>query len=132
MPRHALAAVLLVALTLLSSSGGGRGVLAQATSASPHPQPIPLDQQFNSTATVDFDGGGDAFPADELPAADSLTLDGVPYQFPGSAPGAPNTLIARGQTIQVPPDHYGTAYWLVSASWGPAGGPATFVYADGT
>jgi alpha-L-fucosidase len=128
-PRRAIATILLVALALLSSRGGQR---ALATGASPHPQPIPLGAYFNSEATADFDGVGDAFPADELPAAGSLTLAGVPYEFPDSAPGAPDTLVALGQTIRVPPDHYATAYWLVSASYGPAGGPATLVYADGT
>jgi alpha-L-fucosidase len=130
--RRALV-LLLLGLALIGP-GGARPTLAATTP--PRAQTVPLGALFNSQAVADaqhrqanFDGTGEAFPADELPPPGRITLGGVPYDFPS---GGPDAVVALGQTIGVPPDHYATAYWLLGASYGPAGGPATLQYADGS
>jgi glucoamylase len=103
-----------------------------------------LQQAFNNvgitdsaTASVgDFDGIGDSFSAAAL-AADALkpgrTLlhDGLTIQWPGVAPGAPDNVIADGQTVAV--TGAGTTLGVVGASaYGDTSGTFTVNYSDGS
>jgi alpha-L-fucosidase len=78
---------------------------------------------------ADFDGSAYSFPADQVPAAGTVTLGGVPYDFPPAA--GDDNMIALGQDLAIPPGHYLGAYLLGASSYGPAGGTATVHYADG-
>lgn len=95
-------------------------------SAPPPQRPIALDALFNANAN--FDGLGHGFAAEQLPSPGTIVLGGTTFNFPGTA----KSVIALGQTLRVPAEHYAAAYWLASASFGPAGGQAILTYADGS
>ena len=104
----------------------------------PDPFPVPLDSLFDNdgidTATArggDFDGSGYTFPGEELPPG-RVEVDGVPFDFPSSAAGARNNLVALGQRIELPRGRYLSAAFLTAGSYGDASGKATVHYADGT
>ena len=104
----------------------------------PDPVPVPLDSLFDNdgidTATArggDFDGSGYTFPGEELPPG-RVEVDGVPFDFPSSAAGARNNLVALGQRIELPRGRYLSAAFLTAGSYGDASGKATVHYADGT
>ncbi len=79
-----------------------------------------------------FDGSGYAYPASQLPPSGQTVLNGVPYQFPGSAPGANDNIAAQGQTILLPQGHYWQAFLLASTSWGSVSGKIIVHYTDGS
>ncbi|MFJ9903270.1 alpha-L-fucosidase [Streptomyces sp. NPDC101152] len=104
----------------------------------PDPVPVPLDSLFDNdgidTATArggDFDGSGYTFPGEELPAG-RVEVDGVPFDFPSSAAGARNNVVALGQRVELPRGRYLSAAFLTAGSYGDASGKATVHYADGT
>jgi serine/threonine protein kinase len=117
------------------------------TAPTPTPTPIPtptstltqvaLSAFFNNKAmggapgAANFDGSGYSYPASQLPSGGSITVNGVPYQFPSSSSGSDN-VIAAGQTIGLTAGHYRQANLLVSASWGPVSGTVTIQYSDGS
>ena len=68
------------------------------------------------------DGSGFSYPANQLPQAGQRTFEGVPYQFPASAPRANDNVVALGQTIKLPPGNYQQAFLLVAETWGPGSG----------
>jgi alpha-L-fucosidase len=109
------------------------GVAAGVTAARPanpanaaeamEPVSIPLSSYFDNDGIAgasardgDFDGSGYTFPAEELPAGGRVTVSGVPYEFPDSAAGSANNVIARGQTVAVPRGRYAAAYLLYLTS----------------
>jgi alpha-L-fucosidase len=80
----------------------------------------------------DFDGSGNSYPAEELPAAGTVTFGAVPFSFPSGANGAKNNVVANGQTIDLPQDKYRRIHVLASSGWGPVSGTVTATYTDGT
>ncbi|MCW2929642.1 MAG: Glucan 1,4-alpha-glucosidase, partial [Actinomycetia bacterium] len=132
-----LAALAVIALPL--------GGLAAAPAATADSAPLPtLQQAFNNvgitgsaTASAgDFDGIGDSFSAASL-AADALTPgrtllhDGLTIRWPDAAPGAPDNVVANGQTVAVA--GAGTTLGVVGASaYGDASGTFTVNYSDGS
>ncbi|AHI01162.1 alpha-L-fucosidase [Kutzneria albida] len=138
-PRRNVLGMALGATVLATVSGTGTAFASAAPATTvPDPVPVPLDGYFDndgidSIALHDgnFDGSGYTYPA-EVFAAGRIVVDGVPYQFPSSAPGAKNNVVAMGQRITLPKGRYTSAMLLVSCSYGAAGGPATVHYADGT
>jgi hypothetical protein len=113
-----------------------------APTATRPPTPLPLQVVlspfFNNKGTANavgqanFDGTGYSYPANQLPAGGSITLQGIPYQFPGNGPGINDNMIAFGQTIPLTPGHYRRAFLLVSSSWGPVSSAITIKYTDGS
>ena len=87
-------------------------------------KPVPLALPFNldgisadrDRADGDFDGRKQTLAAELLPKG--LTLDGVPFQFGSSAPGAANVLVPKGQRLIVPPGPYNRVYVLAAAVGG--------------
>ena len=59
-------------------------------------------------------------------------LNGVPYQFPDSAPRTNDNIAAVGQTIILPQGNYQQAFLLVSASWGSVRDKIIVHYTDGS
>ncbi len=103
------------------------------------PVPVQLSSYFDndgiSSASArggSFDGSGYTFPAEELPPGGRVTVAGVPYEFPGSAAGSANNVVARGQRIALPPGRYSAAHLLAASSYGDTNGAITAHYADGT
>jgi hypothetical protein len=83
---------------------------------------------FRSADRVGLDGRGHAFPAQELPPG-GPRLAGTPYAVD---PIGADNVVARGQTLPLPPGRYASLGLLVTSSYGPAGGTLTVRYADGT
>ncbi|QFZ78441.1 hypothetical protein GFH48_38850 [Streptomyces fagopyri] len=103
--------------------------------------------QDNGTDLGDFDGGGASFSAQALAAAgvtagSTATHAGLTLTWPSTAGkadtsglgsfGEPDNAVASGQTIAVDQPQGNTLGFLVSASYGPAGGEGTVRYSDGT
>ena len=81
---------------------------------------------------ANFDGSGFSYPADQLPPAGQTTLNGIPYQFPNSAPRTNDNVAALGQTITLPQGNYQQASLLVATSWGTINGKIVVHYTDGS
>ncbi|MFE5159904.1 alpha-L-fucosidase [Streptomyces sp. NPDC056697] len=104
----------------------------------PAPVPVSLEQWFDNdgidTAAArggNFDGAGYTLPGEELPTG-RITVDGIPYDFPSSAAGAKNNVVALGQRVDLPKGRYLSALFLAAGSYGSAAGKATVHYADGS
>jgi alpha-mannosidase len=67
-------------------------------------------------ADGDFDGKGHTISGDLLPQ--KLLLDGVPFVFGSSAPGAMNVLVPHGQTLPIPAGAYDRVYLVAAAVGG--------------
>ena len=63
-----------------------------------------------------FDGKGSALPAEMLPA--QITFNDVQFQLAPAKSGAPNALVAKGQTIDLPVGHYNRLYVLAASADG--------------
>jgi len=63
-----------------------------------------------------FDGKGDALPAEMLP--DELNLNDVRFHLAPAATGKPDAIIARGQSIPLPPGNYNRVYVLAASADG--------------
>jgi alpha-L-fucosidase len=100
--------------------------------------PVPLSPYLNNKGIGsapdqgDFDGSGFSYPASQLPRAGQRVINGVPYQFPGSALGTNDNIAALGQTIMLPQGHYQQAFLLVSTSWGSVSNKIIVHYTDGS
>lgn len=85
-----------------------------------------------------FDGVGYSYSAQTLQNAGltpgkMLTFNGVSFLWPNSAVGAPDNVLAQGQTIAVTSAKGATMLaFLGSAAFGPSTGTATITYTDGT
>ena len=101
-----------LAMTSPATPGASKNVPALPTETSGHFVPVPLPRYFNNKGIGsapgqgNFDGSGYAYPANQLPPAGQTVLNGVPYQFPGSAPGTNDNIAALGQTITLPQGNY--------------------------
>ncbi len=60
-----------------------------------------------------FDSKGNALPAEQLPS--ELTFNGVRFALAPAKTGAPNAMIAKGQTIRLPPGRFNRVYVLAAA-----------------
>ena len=94
------------------------------------PAATPLNLPFNldgisrndNRADGDFDGRKQTLAGELLPK--ELQLDGVPFQFGPSTPGASNVLVPRGQQLALPVGTYNRIYIIAAAVDGDV--PATF------
>jgi alpha-mannosidase len=91
---------------------------APEATAAPIALPFNLDgvSTDKSPADGDFDGKGHTISGDLLPR--ELLLDGVPFTFGSSAPGALNVLVPKGQTLSLPPGVHDRVYLLAAAVGG--------------
>jgi alpha-mannosidase len=83
-------------------------------------QPVPLHYDLAAASNDDnhtegggFDGRGNAFPAEMLPR--EISFNGVNFRLPEAKTAVPDAVIAKGQTIDLPPGHYNRVYILASA-----------------
>jgi len=67
-------------------------------------------------STEGFDGKGNALPAEMLPA--EITLNGVEFRLASAKTGTPNAVVAKGQTIDLPPGRFNRVYVLAASSDG--------------
>ncbi len=88
-----------------------------------HSQPVPLHYDLAVASNDDtktegggFDGKGDALPAEMLPA--EISYHGVQFHLAPASTGAPNAVVARGQTIDLPKGQYNRIYILAAAMGG--------------
>jgi alpha-mannosidase len=65
---------------------------------------------------VGFDGKGNALPAEMLP--EQITFGDVRFQLAAAKTGSPNAVMARGQTIQLPPGNHTRVYILAASADG--------------
>jgi alpha-mannosidase len=84
--------------------------------------PVPLKYDL-ATASNDgeksaggFDDHGNALPAEMLPA--QVTFNNVQFQLAPAKTGAANTLVAKGQTIDLPAGDYNRVYLLAASAEG--------------
>jgi alpha-mannosidase len=65
-----------------------------------------------------FDGKGNALPAEMLP--EQITFNAVRFQLAAvtTKPGSPNAVIAKGQTIHLPPGNHNRVYVLAASADG--------------
>jgi alpha-mannosidase len=63
-----------------------------------------------------FDGNGNALPAEILPA--EMTFNAVKFQLPPAKTGSPNAVVAKGQTIDLPPGQYNRIYFVAASADG--------------
>jgi outer membrane biosynthesis protein TonB len=111
--------------------------------AGPGPARLSLAPYFNNVGIAsasnqdagNLDGSGFAFSAEALAAAGAragatITSHGVPFTWPDVAAGAPDNVVASGQTLQIKGAGKTLAF-LLTAGWGPAAGTGEVVYASG-
>jgi|CZKJ01.1.fsa_nt_gi alpha-mannosidase len=84
--------------------------------------PVPLKYDL-ATASNDgtksvggFDSKGNALPAEMLPA--QIRFNDVQFQLAPAKTGAPNAVVAKGQTIDLPAGHYNRIYVLAASAEG--------------
>ena len=63
-----------------------------------------------------FDGKGNALPAETLPA--QVTFNDVQFRLAPATTGEPNAVVAKGQTLDLPPGSYNRVYVLAAAADG--------------
>jgi alpha-mannosidase len=84
------------------------------------PVPLPYDLAAASNdgtqAGAGFDGKGNALPAEMLPA--QITFNDVQFHLAPAKTGAPNAVVARGQTIDLPAGSFNRIYVLAAAANG--------------
>ena len=64
--------------------------------------------------SVGFDGMGNALPAEMLPS--EIIFNDVRFQLPSAHAGAPNAVVAKGQTINLPSGRYNRVYLLAASA----------------
>jgi alpha-mannosidase len=85
---------------------------------------VPLALRYNlaiasndgAKVQLGFDGQGNSLPAEMLPS--QITFNGVQFQLAPAKTGAPNALIPKGQTIELPAGHYNRVYILAASADG--------------
>jgi beta-glucosidase-like glycosyl hydrolase len=86
--------------------------------------------------TANLDGAGASYSAEALasvgvqPGA-PLVHDGLTFTWPNAGPGAPDNVVAAGQTIDVSGSG-STLGFLGTSAWGASSGSGTITYTDGT
>jgi hypothetical protein len=110
----------------------------------PRPVELSLAPYFNNIGIVsaadqevgNIDGEGGAFSVTALAAAgaragSTVTYHGVPFTWPDTPPGAPDNVVASGQTLRISGAGHTLAF-LLTAGWGPATGTGEVVYSSGS
>ena len=105
--------------------------LAPAPARLVAPASVPLDLPYNAAVTSaapgktdgDFDGKGNAIPAEMLPK--TLTASGVLFQMGPTGEGQKNAVSAAGQSLSLPPGKERRVYLLAASSGGDV--PAAFL-----
>ena len=69
-----------------------------------------------AAATTGFDGKGNALPAEALPS--EVVFNNVQFHLGPTKTGAPNAIVARGQTIDLPAGRYNRVYLLAASTDG--------------
>jgi len=116
-------------------AGGGESSVMVSLQANANNAGIGSD---NATTGANFDGQGYSYSAQALQAAgfvpgQTVTVGGVPFRWPAAAPGSPDNVVARGQTLVLATPATGaTLAFLGAASNGTATGTGTLTYTDGT
>jgi alpha-mannosidase len=94
----------------------------KAKGAGVHSAPVSLQYDL-AVATNDgahsangFDGKGNALPAEALPA--QITFNDVQFRLAPATTAAPNAVVARGQTLELPPGRYNRVYVLAASADG--------------
>ncbi len=67
-------------------------------------------------SSAGFDGAGNALPAEMLPQ--QIRFNDVSFQLAPAKTGAPNAIVAKGQTIDLPPGSYNRVYLLAASADG--------------
>jgi serine/threonine protein kinase len=85
---------------------------------------------------ANLDGTGKSYQAEALAAAGYLpggqvTHDGISFAWPDASPGAPDNVVAQGQTFLLPATGAHLAF-LGAAAFGSSGGDGTIFYQNGT
>jgi len=115
-----------------------------ATPSPSQPIKLKLGQLYNNAGISDdadtvagnLDGGGYSYSAQALHAAgvgagQSVTLNGVTFQWPNVVAGVPDNVAARGQTVSLDTSSaHATLHILGAANHGPATGIGTIHYTD--
>jgi len=72
----------------------------------------------DDTKTPDggFDGKGNAMPAEMLPT--QMNFHGIAFKLASAKTGAPDAVVAKGQTITLPAGHYNRVYILAASAGG--------------
>ncbi len=105
---------------------------AAAKVAAPQSRPValPYDRSVASRdgrpADGSFDGQGRALPAEMLPG--KIDSGGIGFRLAPAGAGKPNAVVARGQTIALPPGKFTRVYVLAAAANGDQ--QATFRVGD--
>lgn len=136
-----------VGISVTGSSLGSPVALADAELLLSTPRAAISDAFTNVGVTTDddvdppglgagFDGAGSSYSAEALAAEGitpgaSLVVEGVPLTWPTSAPGAPNNVVANGQSVTLE-GRASTLGVLTAATYGPASGDWVVHYADGS
>ena len=68
------------------------------------------------SSTDGFDGKGNTLPAEMLPT--QIQFDDVRFQLASAKTGAPNAVVAKGQSIEIPSGHYNRVYVLAASADG--------------
>jgi alpha-mannosidase len=89
--------------------------------ASVHSQPVELKYDLAVASNDDtktggegIDGKGNAIPAEMLPT--QIDYHGVQFKLAPAKTGAPNAVVAKGQTIDLPAGRYNRVYILASSA----------------
>ena len=119
----------------------GTGTTAGSTSTG-NQNPLPFNNKGISDdkhpTGANFDGAGDSYSAQALQNAgitpgNTVTFNGVTFNWPSPAAGSHDDVQASGQVIPVTPVNGATTLaFLGAASFGPSVGTATITYTDGS
>ncbi|WP_409492254.1 hypothetical protein [Amycolatopsis sp. cmx-11-12] len=85
----------------------------------------------SATGCGAFNVWGNSLPAEELPSAGTIRVDGVPFDFPATGPDRPDNVRCAGQHITVVPGRYDWLY-LLTAAERRVEDEIAFHYADGS
>ena len=92
----------------------------------------------SAPGAANFDGYGYSYSAQALQAVgfgrgQSVTVNGVAFQWPPAAPGTPDNVLAQGQTVSLATPTAGTTLAVLGAATnGPSTGTGTITYSDGS
>jgi alpha-mannosidase len=80
------------------------------------PYNLAIASNDGTSSATGFDAEGNALPAEMLPP--QITFHGVQFQLAPSKTGAPNAVVAKGQTISLPSGPHNRLYILAASSDG--------------
>jgi len=129
--------------TATYKSGGGVHSVTGSRTQSSGTAYTDLAEAYNNVGVTDesnpgpgnFDGGGNSFSAQALEAAgvvpgSTISALGAELTWPDVPAGAPNNVVARGQTFAV--DGSGERLVFLGSAAGPGTGTVRVTYTDGT